>query len=211
MPLPNIDNAYRCIYGFSALEGGKAWSTYIDLLLTDDGGDFDEAEAGATANAALANILDTVYAGSTTIRERLVETITLDKITVYDLGAQSAPVEVTSGLTTYGEATGSQLPPDISIVASCRTAFRGRTGRGRRYFAGWDEGANIDGVMISTLQSALQTAFNTYLAGAITGVGSSGLSSVLPVLISGTPTVTSKEITNWVVNRDWDTQRRRGN
>jgi len=98
-------------------------------------------------------------------------TVILDRVIVTDLSASGPPpVEFTTGLPAAGSGGTIQLPNNVTLAFTLRTAFRGRSFRGRVYHVGISEAAVTGNVMSgSALDQAL--AFYTGLIALAGDVG----------------------------------------
>jgi len=89
---------------------------------------------------------------------------TLSNITATDISSQGGPQDVLT-ISEVGTATGGSLPLNVAIVASLRTAKRGRSYRGRAYISGLPLTSTnninqLDATKITTLLGDLATLQN---------------------------------------------------
>lgn len=69
--------------------------------------------------------------------------------------------EYTTGLPQAGGTAGDEMPHQIACVVSIRTAYAGRSYRGRNYFPGLTEASGDNGLWNSTLVNSLTTHYTT--------------------------------------------------
>lgn len=135
----------------------------------------------------------------------------------YDLVANPSPppafrrqqtadtIVSTSGVA--GSVATGQLPPNVAVVASHKTATFSRRGRGRVYLPPLPEGSvNDDGVLGAAFKTALNTAWNSWVVGIQNSVPAGQTATHSVVSLTG-GTVSS--VTSRVVKGRVDTQRRR--
>lgn len=169
--------------------------------------------AGSVAiTQSLANTLGTAIKSSFTssgLGALIHNTVTLANVGIRDLRTANTAEFLDSGAAVAGTGANDILPLQISIVVTLRTAFAGRSFRGRVYVCGFNENQN--------------SVTGAYGGGAgpvtfITGVQSALVASSLNLGVIHRPTeaplpVTAGFITpvTSIVMRDsvWDTQRRR--
>jgi hypothetical protein len=114
-------------------------------------------------------------------------------------------VSVINNHSIVGVITASEgLPPSIALVATLRTAKRGRSYRGRVYEGAWTEASNQPNGAPSSADAAALAAQWNQLIGALT---STGLSLVVASYLHST----ADNVVNVTVDTRWDTQRRRLN
>lgn len=167
---------------------------------------------GVAITQALANTLGTAIKAaltSSTHGASVHTTVALANIGIRDIRTANAPEYIDTGGATAGTGTGDILPLQVALCITLRTAFSGRTFRGRCYLPGWNETSNgVTGVVTSTANAV----------GFITAIKSTLVSNSLDLGVIHRPTesplpVTSGFITpvTSIVARDavWDTQRRR--
>jgi hypothetical protein len=143
-----------------------------------------------------------------TLRLRLSTGVVCAQVVATDQTTQGAPqATVTSGAAgTVGSAS---LPSNVAAVVSLRTAIRGRSYRGRAYIPGIPLSAQSSATdMTGGFATNLITDFSTLL----TNLASLGWHMCVPsrqhngvVLVTGN----SKDVTAFVVDAHFDSQRRR--
>lgn len=102
----------------------------------------------------------------------------LESITIRDLHvANSAPITST-GTPVGGGGTGDMLPLNTAAVVTLRTAFAGKSFRGRSYITGFTEAVNDVNGRISTAANTAAVAFVQGIVGQLTlhGMGMAVLS-----------------------------------
>jgi hypothetical protein len=84
----------------------------------------------------------------------------LKEVTCTDLTTSTSPaVTVVPAVATLGDINNASLPNNVSIAVSFRTALRGRSFRGRNYFAGLCENQVIDNEVGPTVVSAIRLIY----------------------------------------------------
>lgn len=89
---------------------------------------------------------------------------------VYDIRTSTGSIITDNTHTGPGTRSGEELPASLSVVVTLRSAARGRTGRGRKYVAGWIESDLESGLWIQQAQTNA-VAYCTGIAGAGAGEG----------------------------------------
>lgn len=95
------------------------------------------------------------------------EGVSLPQVYVYDMRTYDGPVVQGAGPAGTGDVVNETLPLNVCLVATLRTASRGRAYRGRLFVAGLAEPQLDEGVFDQTIQEALLdflTAFRTTIA-----------------------------------------------
>lgn len=139
------------------------------------------------------------------------ESLALTQVVVTDLSTQTSPgILVPAVPAITGDGTSPALPNNVALVVSFRTAFRGRSSRGRNYVAGLQES--------QTTQSHIDAGVADFFADAyaqLIGPGTlvAGLQwGVFSRFTNGNPRTTGlfRPITSvTVVDNTLDSQRRR--
>jgi hypothetical protein len=207
LALPSIPNTYRAYISFTAGSGAqKPFSTHVDYRKTTGGDTMTALGVAIAVDDALTAWIGSSYAAGT-LNDAFTDDTQLDAITVYDLGSTSAAGIVTSGLPTWGDGGTDPLPPEVALVVSHRTATRGRSGRGRSYFAGFTEQTNVGGAPSPVLTSAMELAWQLEMLH-IDYTGTDGLDQ--QVVSQATIPNVARQVVAIQVDDHWDTQRRRG-
>lgn len=136
-------------------------------------------------------------------------TVALANIGLRDIRTANTAEFIDSGAAVVGTGTGDLLPLQVANCVTLRTAFAGRSFRGRCYLPGYGEPNN--GAAGTILSAATGVSFITAIKAALVtssldlGVLSRPAPSALPPRAGFITPVTS------IVSRDavWDTQRRR--
>jgi hypothetical protein len=81
----------------------------------------------------------------------------LRKVTAYDLRSPDAPVVVFTDTPVPGSDAADTLTLQDALILTLYTNTRGRSGRGRVYFAGFTESDQTDGEFTSTVASDIAT------------------------------------------------------
>lgn len=123
-------------------------------------------------------------------------------VTVRDLRTPNLP-EFTGGAPLTGTFTGNGLPSSNAICVTLRTAFAGRSFRGRVYLPGW---ATTAVTTTGNIAVGAQTAANDVVEGWQTDLAAIGAT-----LAVASPTLGVSNPVTAIGVRDgqWDTQRRR--
>lgn len=136
-------------------------------------------------------------------------TVTLANIGLRDVRTANTAEFIDTGAAVAGTAAGELLPPQVALCVTLRTAFAGRSFRGRTYLPGYTETNNTVGGVVNG--TALAVAFVTAIKSAL--VASSLDLGVLsrPAPDATPPRAGSINVVTSIVARDavWDTQRRR--
>jgi hypothetical protein len=99
----------------------------------------------ATMTQAVANTIGTAVRnamGTSALAGQLHTSITLSKVEVRSMTANSDPWYVSTGAAVPGTGTGKPLPAANALVVTLNTLFRGRSYKGRVYLWGFAELAN---------------------------------------------------------------------
>jgi len=146
-------------------------------------------------------------------------TMALNSVTIRDLNTANQPVIASTAAGANGTSTGIEMPNEVAVAVTLRTAFTGPQNRGRMFVPGWASNALGTGNVVTP---AAVTALQNW-AGIIAGVlsaqsytwcvghvarqaytGSTGTSH--PARVAGTVPITTVEVRD----NHWDTIRRRG-
>lgn len=146
-------------------------------------------------------------------------TTSLVAVFVRDMTSHLNAYFQSTGAAIVGTGTGAAMPSDAAIVLTENVAQRGRGLKGRIYLPGWTVGADAGGGVISDPVFAALNLFGTDLQ---TAINASGLTACVAQVgrqayigLTGTQhnarpqghvTVTSYACRD----KEWDTQRRRG-
>lgn len=100
----------------------------------------------------------------TNLRPRQTEDITFNKVTVYDLSAEDAPVyENTDESGLSGDILVDGTPNNTAALITHKTNTRGRSGRGRTYFPGVPESSVVDGLLEAGYLANLVTNWTSFI------------------------------------------------
>lgn len=156
-----------------------------------------------TIGAAIKTAFNTNQAAFTNVA------VSLANVGIRDIRTANSAEFLDAGAATPGTQAGDMLPPQTALCITLRTAFAGRSFRGRVYLPGPGEAGN--GATGASLNVATGVAF-------ITAVKAALVSSSLDLGVIHRPTEAPKPVTagfitpvTSIVCRDavWDTQRRR--
>lgn len=133
IPTPN---AVRVVVKYA--QGGQAFSNVFY---------FTKSSFTHTDMVNLAGAIDDFCSGW---RASISDGITYVGTDVYD--ARSSTGEIVQDATGAGPGglSGEELPISLAVVVTLRTSARGRSGRGRVYVSGFNEGGITDGIFTST-------------------------------------------------------------
>lgn len=167
---------------------------------------------GIAITQALTNTIGTAIKAGFSSSGHLAEThstVSLANIGLRDIRTPNTAEFIDTGAAVEGTSTGDILPLQTSMCVTLRTAFAGRSFRGRVYLCGYGEGGNsVNGTLNSTAPSvAFVTAVKSALIASSLDLGviSRPAPDATPPRPGFITPVTS------IVARDavWDTQRRR--
>lgn len=136
--------------------------------------------------------------------------VALREIYITDLTSATGPTHTETPATLItGGASGEQLPNNVSVAVSFRTALRGRSFRGRNYFVGLVDSQVAHNTLTGAMIAALTNAYNQLPA----SLGTSGaIWVVVSRFTAGAPRVTgvATPVSAVVIVDDTvDSQRRR--
>lgn len=130
-------------------------------------------------------------------------TVSLDRVGLRDLRTANLPL-IESTVDSPGTGAGDLLVRAASIVVTMRTAFAGRSFRGRSYVPGFNEAQNAADGTIAPAASAAAAAWIGAIRTAATARGHT--LAVASVKLGTSTPVTAQLVRDQV----WDVQRRRG-
>lgn len=209
MPLPVITDGYRCILQFSGAPAGKSWTTHLDYWRNAGTGEQDELFALLDAAMTAWNAAGPTT--STELRDFFDQNIDFLGVDIYKLDGVSAARSYTPTTTAWGTATvgASQLPPDLAVVSTLRTADRGPRARGRCYWFPNAPLSNNSGVPHNDLRTNLSTNMFNNLA-ILTDASDEFLLSVIGRTSESDPTPVRRIVESIGCDAHFDVQRRRG-
>jgi hypothetical protein len=88
--------------------------------------------------------------------DRLAEGVSLPLVQVYDMRTYDGPVVTGTGPDGSGDVINETLPLSLCLVATLRTALRGRAYRGRLFIAGMAEPQLDEGIWDTTIIGQLE-------------------------------------------------------
>lgn len=222
MALPVLSNHFRTITTFSNIASGNPWSVTIDYDRTLETGDLSAENVADSLLVQWGLFVTTPIAPSGSIASTINSLVDLDSIRVYDLDPDPGPdAELTPG-TAFGTSTFSNLPPDLAICVSKRTAGRGRRARGRIYLGGFNiTASDANGFIAPGLQAAIAGGMNDHMREFEPAIGDRltmvvisqfARGPVMPPLLPPGPILpaTSFQVSSLTVDNHFDVQRRRG-
>ncbi len=150
---------------------------------------------------------------------QLATTTLMTGVTLRDLRVANMPLVASTGASVPGLAAGEAMPNEVAAVITLRTAFAGRSARGRIYVPGFSVSSTAAGNVMSPATVAALTSWGNSIPGTFSSNGLTfclGLPHRLAyVSAAGTPhaerLATTLDVTSQVVrDNHWDSQRRRG-
>jgi len=182
-------------------------------------GRYSGAFSGTIAHCNAIMTALTTGANWTAIAAHIAPTASFAAVQIRDLNQPNQPVIQGTLPVVPGTSSGTELPNEVALCVTFRTAFTGPQNRGRMYIPGWATTALGTGNVVSAGAVTAANNWSSIIAGALSAqgyilcvghvarqayIGSTGTSH--PARIAGTVPVTT------VVVRDnhWDSQRRRG-
>jgi len=198
--LPPADGVTRAVLDFTY--GGQKCANVMHFV-TADGVD---APSPAELGSRLAGWWFLKWQGV------VPTTLSMDKVILTDLSADAAPsIEYTTGLPAVGTNAGAQMPNNVTLCISLRTALRGRSYRGRIYHLGLREDI-VTGNTVSAATAADHLDRYDDLMNLTSGSGEPAHKiCVLSYWANGTlrSTPVATIVTSMSVNAQVDTMRRR--
>lgn len=147
-----------------------------------------------------------------TLRFSVPAAVVLQRLEITDLSANgAASVELGGAAGDSGQLGGVAMPSSVALVISLRTAFRGRSYRGRIYHIGLTE-TDVDGNQVLNARRVdLEAGYNALKTLQPAGGAASGTLGVLSYYankaVRGVPLFTP--VTTLSIDSYVDTQRRR--
>lgn len=177
----------------------------MDFVATTLG---DAEDLAAEIEAAWSAFFTTEFVLGTDVEELFWSQTELNQITVYPLDSMVAPT-ITVPASGIGGTIATALPADVALVITKRTQTRGRAGRGRNYLGGLSTAimqANSS-LFIEDISPGLSDAWDSQFF-----VIDNGTNVYEQVVITQAtnPTGEANFVTSFSVDRNPDTQRRRG-
>lgn len=183
---------------------------------------YGRVAAGFSATATVAEAIRAALVTGgvwTALASFLAPSASLAAVELQDVRNAGMPVVRSTGPSTPGTSTGTELPNEVALCMTIRTALVGPGHRGRYYMPGWATNAVGTG---NTVAAGAITAANNFTGLINSGMSANGLtwSLGLPARQAYTGTTGTQhparaahlETVLTVVARDnhWDSQRRRG-
>jgi hypothetical protein len=197
MPLPVIANTIRVsCEGLSP--NGTPWANVLHFRKT---GALTFVGAIAVLDPLLFALFNANLGGGTSWKGQASTLHSLQRLEYTPLDGVTATTVIAHVLA--GTVAAEPLPFMVSLVATLRTALRGRSFRGRSYWTGWTENTSLNGVP----QAASVTAMNAQWTGFVASLVGSGVSLVVASYLLAS----AEDVTTVTVDGRWDTQRRRNN
>jgi hypothetical protein len=196
MALPVITDTIRVsVEGLMA--NGHAWANVLHFR-----------KSGALTNAGAIVILDPILLNHYTVnsgagqawKQAAPASATLQRFRYTPLDGTTASTVI--GHVAAGTNGTESLPANVALVTTLRTAKRGRSYRGRCYWAPFTEGANdATGSPTAAVATATQVQWTAFL----TALGGTGVSLVVASYFHAT----AEDVTTCTTDTRWDSQRRR--
>lgn len=150
------------------------------------------------------------FAGAGSWHTIVSNQVDLERITLRDLRTLNLP-EYSSAVNQAGSVAGDPLPPQTALCVTLRTAFAGRSFRGRIYLPGAAESANDNTGKASAAAQAAALVFGNALAAQVVQ-GNEWVLAVRSGFNNGAarnPAISNGVTALTVRDGIWDTQRRR--
>jgi len=175
--------------------------------------------AGTVAQATAIHTALTTGAGWTGLAAHIAPTASLTAVRIRDLNVAGSPILQSTSAPAPGTSSGSELPDEVAVVVTKRTALVGPQNRGRIYVPGWATTALGAGNTVAAAAVTALGAWANLISGALSNqgyvhvighparqayVGSTGTSHAARP--AGTVPVTSVAVRD----NHWDSMRRRG-
>jgi len=129
---------------------------------------------GFTATSAIAEAIRTALAAAaavTTWRTHVSALVSLSHVDLRDMRTANMPIVQSTGAALAGTGAGGAIPPGEAFCVTLRTAFTGRSNRGRVYLPGLDFSALAAGGVASGATVTDAAAFVTAVQTAMTASG----------------------------------------
>ncbi len=150
----------------------------------------------------------------------LAPTMALNGVTIMDVNTANQPIIPSSAAGANGTAAGSELPDEVALALTLRTAFTGPQNRGRMYIPGWATQALATGNVVAAAAVTALANWGGIIAGVLSaqgyvwGVGhparqaytSPDTGRDFPARVAGLVPITTVSVRD----NHWDSQRRRG-
>lgn len=155
----------------------------------------------------LANALDGIVVAE--LKPFMSSSASYVNVTAYDMRSETAPIVVNSDGAGPGSGDAFNMPINCACVLTLYSATRGRSGRGRLYFAGFNEGDIDNGTWSVGLETALED-LGTQMKAAVEAIGWTWVVASRYTAGAARTEGVTYAITNWAVrSRSVGTQRRR--
>lgn len=171
----------------------------------------------AQANSILTGL--TQGGAWTALAAFIAPTTGFGSVSLRNIAVADQPIITSTVGGSVGTSTGTELPDEIAVVVTKRTALTGRANRGRIYIPGWATNSVATGNVVA---AAAVTALNNWAATIKTTLAAQGYTFVIgqverkayvgdtgtshPARLAGTVEVTTTEVRD----NHFDSQRRRG-
>lgn len=182
--------------------GNLPWS--FNMLAT---GAISEATAASTFNSAITALWTTATVGL----ENVIPTdVSLTATQAATLNSSLHQVTLTKTANVIaGTDANAALPKQLSIVVTTRSASPTKSGHGRFWLPPFAaDTLGTGGLLGSTVQTHLQTAFNTFFS-SLTTAGLSLFIENRRALKDGTPAFTRKTLTTYDISNEFRVHRHR--
>lgn len=182
--------------------GNLPWS--FSILAT---GAISEATAASTFNTAITALWTTATVG---LENVLPTDVSLTKTQAATVDSNLHQVTLTSNANVIaGTDANAALPKQLSIVVTTRSAAPIKSGHGRFWLPPFaDDTLGTGGLLASTVQTHLQTAFNSFFS-SLTTAGLSFFIQNRRALKNGTPSGTRHTLTTYDISNEFRVHRHR--
>jgi hypothetical protein len=180
---------------------------------------YNGAFAGSAAQ--LNSILTGLTTGAqwTALSAHIAPTAGLVAADIRDINQPNQPIIPSTGAGAVGTSSGSELPNEVAVCVTLRTAFTGPQNRGRLYVPGWATTALGANNTIAAAAVTALTNWSSIIAGVLSAQGytwcighparqayTGSTGTVHPARVAGSVPITTISVRD----NHWDSQRRRG-
>jgi len=206
-----IPNAVQVVLNWNLADGKQGHNVLGGIV-----------QSFTTASAAVAEAIFAGIKGNGTfapLMAQLATTASFAGVTIRDLRQIDQPTFTSTGASAPGTGTGIELPDEVALVMTLRTAKVGAGNRGRVYFCGFATSALGTGNVAAPAAVTAVTNFSSAIAA---GMSAGGLTwgliqrarAAYPAVGGGThperPAGIVPVTQGSARNNTWDSQRRRG-
>lgn len=160
-----------------------------------------------TFNLASANGISAAWSAGRNVaggfRQYQHPTIVYTGLTIRDIRTPFQPAIASTPVVEAGTSASGQMPNEVAVVTTLRTALAGRRFRGRMYHFGFTNNAvDASNQIAAPVVTAIQLSMNAFINAMAANTTPLGVASKVAVALS--------DVTSVFTNNTWDTQRGRG-